>query len=76
MTTTLPLPVPNTSAEFDGHAKSLPKIKAPFRLTRMSDSDKPPWFWVWSRRGKRWIVNQELRFYPDSKPIGCGRSGT
>jgi hypothetical protein len=76
MTTALPLPVPNTSAEFDGHAKSLPKIKAPFRLTRMSHSDKPLWFWVWSRRGKRWMVDQELRFYSHSKSIGCDLSGT
>lgn len=61
MTTTLPLPVPHTSAESHGRENSPPKIKAPFRLTKMSYSEKPPWFWVWSRRGKRWIVNQELR---------------
>jgi hypothetical protein len=76
MTTTLPPLMPRNCPEFDGREKSLPKIKAPFRLTTMSHSDKPAWFWVWSRHGKRWMVDQELRFYPDSKPIGCDPSGT
>jgi len=40
--------------------KSL-KIKAPFVLTRMNAEPMSLLIWLWSRRGTRWIVDQELR---------------
>jgi hypothetical protein len=40
--------------------KSLAKVKAPFVLTNMGRQCKPPLIWVWSLRGKRWIVDQEI----------------
>lgn len=51
----------------------LPKIKAPFRLTRMSHSTQSPWIWVWSLRGKRWVVDQEFRLdvTRNRSPLDC-----
>jgi hypothetical protein len=56
------LPVRQVVGESDGRENSLPKVKAPFVLTGMSHPRKPLLIWVWSRRGKRWMVDQELRF--------------
>jgi hypothetical protein len=36
------------------------KVKAPFRVTRMSSCPKHPVLWLWSRRGRNWTVDQEL----------------
>jgi hypothetical protein len=44
------------------------KVKAPFRLTTMNDSGQSPWLWLWSLRGKRWVVNQVL---PLDAPRNC-----
>jgi len=47
-------------------ANSLPKIriKAPFRLTVVGRKPHSLWMWLWSRRGKQWIIDQELRLGP------------
>jgi hypothetical protein len=63
MSTTLPRPVNESS----GRKNSLRKVKAPFVLTTMNQRGKSPLFWVWSRRGSQWTVDQELRFDCDSK---------
>jgi hypothetical protein len=44
--------------EFAGCGKSPAKIKAPFVLTNMNHPCKPLLIWVWSRRGKRWVVDE------------------
>jgi hypothetical protein len=41
-------------------SKRFQKIKAPFFLTQMGGSPKRPWLWLWSRRGRGWIVDQDL----------------
>lgn len=43
-------------------------IKAPFRLTTMNGLSQAPWLWLWSRRGKRWFVDQVL---PLDVPRNC-----
>jgi len=63
MSTTLPRPV----EESKGRKNSRPKVKAPFVLTRMNNRAQGSLFWVWSRRGSQWTVDQELRFDCDSK---------
>ena len=63
MSTTLPRPV----EESKGRKNSVRKVKAPFVLTTMSQGGKGSLFWVWSRRGSQWTVDQELRFDCDSK---------
>ena len=63
MSTTLPRPV----EESKGRKNSVRKVKAPFRLTTMNQRGKSSLFWVWSRRGSQWTVDQELRFDCDSK---------
>lgn len=47
--------------ELAGCAKSPAKIKAPFVLTNMNHPRKPLLIWLWSRRGKRWVVDHEIR---------------
>ena len=73
MSATLPLSKPHAIGESDGHKDSQRKIKAPFVLTSMNHPRKPLLMWVWSRRGKRWQVDQELRFDSVSK---CDKSGS
>jgi hypothetical protein len=60
MNTILQRPITHPADESGGRRNSLPKIKAPFLLTKMNDLSQPTWIRVWSRRGKRWIVDQEL----------------
>ena len=36
------------------------RIKAPFAITTMNDDHVGPLLWVWARRGRQWIVSQEL----------------
>ena len=36
------------------------KVKAPFLFTQMNYLSQPTWIWVWSQRGRRWIVSQDL----------------
>lgn len=67
MSTTLPRPIKHVVNESDGRKNSLPKVKAPFRLTTMNRHGKGQMIWVWSRRGSQWTVDQELRFDCDSK---------
>jgi hypothetical protein len=67
MSTTLPRPRQQLIGESRGRKNLLPKIKAPFRLTTMNQRGKSSLIWVWSRRGNRWTVDQELRFHCDSK---------
>ena len=74
MSTTLPLPKPlrkkynsHDIGESGSRQDSLPKVKVPFLLTSMNNPRKPLLIWVWTRRGKRWVVDQELRFDDDSK---------
>ena len=74
MSTTLPLPTtlaekykPRAIGKSGSRQDSLPKVKAPFLLTSMNDPRKPLLIWVWSRRGKRWVIDQELRFDDDPK---------
>ena len=73
MSITPSLPKPHAPSESNGRKKSLPKIKAPFRLTTMNQRGKSALIWVWSRRGSQWTVDQELRFDCDSK---CDKSGS
>ena len=63
MSITLPRPV----EESKGRKNSLRKVKAPFLLTTMNQRGQGSLFWVWSRRGSQWTVDQELRFDCDSK---------
>ena len=67
MSITPPLTVPHAIGESDGRKKSLPKVKAPFHLTTMNQRGKCLLIWVWSRRGKQWTVDQEMRFDGISK---------
>ena len=70
MSTTLPRSIARATGE--SGKNSLRKIRAPFRLTTMNQRGKGLLFWVWSRRGSQWTVDQELRFDCDSKR---GRGG-
>jgi hypothetical protein len=36
------------------------RIKAPFAITTMKDDHAGSLLWVWARRGRQWIVSQEL----------------
>jgi hypothetical protein len=36
------------------------RIKAPFAITTMKDDHFGSLLWVWARRGRQWIVSQEL----------------
>ena len=67
------LPKPHAPSKTVGRKNCLPKVKAPFRLTAMSQGGKSLLFWVWSRRGSQWTVDQELRFDCDSKRDKGGR---
>ena len=55
-------PIPEGIGEFPGRQKSLPKIKAPFLLRSMNQPGMRQMIWVWSRRGKRWALDQVLSF--------------
>jgi hypothetical protein len=44
-----------------GKRKSTLTIKAPFVLTRMNARPASSLVWLWSRRGARWTIDQELR---------------
>ena len=37
------------------------RVKAPFAITTMKDDRFGTLLWVWARRGRQWIVGQELR---------------
>jgi hypothetical protein len=50
---------PRAIGKVRGCNKPLAKIKAPFRLTTMNHSSTS-WIWVWSRRGGRWVIDQEM----------------
>jgi hypothetical protein len=56
-TTTL---VPPWNAPGDATLRAHRKVQAPFVLTEMNTSRKFPVLWFWSRRGKSWIIEQEL----------------
>jgi len=73
MSTTLTGSRAHATDESRGRKNSLPKIKAPFRLTTMNQRGQGSLIWVWSRRGSQWTVDQELRFHCDSK---CDKSGS
>jgi hypothetical protein len=62
--------------ESDGRKNSIPKVKAPFRLTRMNQSGMPLLIWVWSRCGRRWKVDQELRFDVTPSKMARDKSGS
>jgi hypothetical protein len=36
------------------------RVKVPFAITTMNGERVKPLLWVWARRGRRWIVGQEL----------------
>jgi hypothetical protein len=36
------------------------QVKAPFRLTLMNRNSFAPLFWVWSRKGRQWVVEQAM----------------
>jgi hypothetical protein len=59
---------PCAIGESDGRTKLTAKIKAPFRLTTMNHPSKTLRIWVWSRRGKRWAVDQEICLDVAQKP--------
>jgi len=40
--------------------KTRGKINAPFLLTLMNDNHHGPLFWLWARRHKNWVIEQEL----------------
>ena len=67
MSITHSLPKPHAPGESKGRKNSVRKVKAPFVLTTMNQRGKSSLFWVWSRRGSQWTVDQELRFDCDSK---------
>jgi hypothetical protein len=58
-----------------GSRKNSLKIKAPFVLTRMNAQPMSLLIWLWSRRGARWIVDQELRFNLHENPTVRGVRG-
>jgi hypothetical protein len=35
-------------------------VKAPFAITTMNEDHFGSLLWVWARRGRQWIVSQEL----------------
>lgn len=67
MSITPQVPTPRVIPESAGRKNSVPKVKAPFRLTTMNQRGKCLLMWVWSLRGKEWTVDQELRFDGVSK---------
>lgn len=72
MSTILRRPITHPADESAGRETSRLKITAPFRLTTMNQRGKSLLMWVWSRRGKEWKVDQELRFDGVSKADGGG----
>jgi hypothetical protein len=46
-----------------GNSAERMRVKAPFLFTTMSDCAKRPLYWLWSRRGRNWAIDQELSFY-------------
>jgi hypothetical protein len=56
--TTAPLPPWNASE--DAPRRAHRKVQAPFVLTEMNSCQEFTVLWLWSRRGKSWIVEQEL----------------
>jgi hypothetical protein len=36
------------------------RVKAPFAITTMNDDPVRSVLWVWARRGRQWIISQEL----------------
>ncbi len=51
------------------------KVKAPFLLTQMNHMSQPTWICVWSRRGRQWVVSQDLLLDATGKcpPRDCKR---
>src|SRR5215472_17380260 len=50
------------------------RVKVPFRLTRMNGSMDRPLLWLWSRRGRYWVIEQDLfRGTAQHKPVGFHR---
>ena len=45
------------------------RVKAPFAITTMKDDRFGSVLWVWARRGRQWIVSQEL-----SLPVANNRN--
>jgi hypothetical protein len=37
------------------------KVRVAFRLTQMGVSAERVWFWLWSSRGKFWVIEQDFR---------------
>jgi hypothetical protein len=37
------------------------RVKAPFAITTMNEGHVGTLLWVWARRGRQWIISQELR---------------
>lgn len=67
MSTILRRPITQPADESAARKNSVPKVKAPFRLTTMNQRGKSLLMWVWSLRGKEWTVDQELSFDGVSK---------
>ena len=67
MSTILRRPITQPADESAARKNSVPKVKAPFRLTTMNQRGRSLLMWVWSLRGKEWTVDQELSFDGVSK---------
>jgi hypothetical protein len=56
---TLPEPPSEGSLEVDRRVRQ--RVKAPFVLTTMGGSSECSWLWLWARRGRQWVVDEEFR---------------
>jgi hypothetical protein len=54
------LPVPPWKTSLEAKGRVYGRIKAPFVLTRMGNSAECSLLWLWTRRGRQWVVEQEL----------------
>jgi hypothetical protein len=52
--------VPPWNVLRDASGRACRKVKAPFFLTVMNRCQEFTVLWLWSRRGKSWIIEQEL----------------
>ncbi len=52
--------VPPWNASEEATRRAYRKVKAPFVLTEMNRCREFTALWLWSRRGKSWIIEQEL----------------
>jgi hypothetical protein len=56
----LTLPEPPWKVPLESKRRACPRVKAPFVLTAMYNSFERPLLWLWSRRGRAWVITQKI----------------